>query len=245
MLTAIFTDIHGNREAFEACLAHAQQRRIGGYTFLGDYVGYGADPGFVIDTVQNFVAHGAVALLGNHDSAVSGTTENMNSAAARAIAWTRTQLSDEQIKFLRERPLTHAMGDLFCVHASAANPHVWSYITDAEPALRSFAATSARVTLCGHTHVPLMFRLSASGRLATFEPEAGAAIPCDGDRSLAVIGAVGQPRDHDPRAGYAIYDTEARTLTYQRVPYDISTAAKKIRAAGLPPMLAERLAFGQ
>ena len=245
MLIAILTDIHGNREAFEACLAHARAKDAAGYVFLGDYVGYGADPGFVVDTVMGFVAGGAVALLGNHDSAVGGTTENMNSAAARAIAWTRTQLSDAQIEFLGQRPLTHSDGGHLYVHASAAKPREWDYVTDAEPALRSFAATDARVTLCGHTHVPLLFRLSPNGRLAAFEPDAGAAIPCHQDRTLAVIGAVGQPRDHDPRACYAIYDDEADTLTYWRVPYDIDTAARKIRAAGLPAMLAARLAFGQ
>lgn len=245
MLTAIFSDIHGNREAFEACLAHVRQKDIGGYVFLGDYVGYGADPGFVVDTVADFVARGAIALRGNHDSAVGGTTENMNPAAARAVAWTRTQLSDGQIEFLRQRPLTHSDDDQLYVHASAAKPDEWDYITDADPALRSFAATTARVTLCGHTHMPLLFRLSGNGRLAGFEPDSGAAIPCRDERTLAVIGAVGQPRDHDPRACYAIYDGQADTLTYQRVPYDTDTAARKIRAVGLPAMLAARLAFGQ
>ncbi len=245
VLTAIFTDIHGNREAFEACLAHARQKDAREYVFLGDYVGYGADPGFVVDTVQDLVARGAVALRGNHDSAVAGTAESMNSTAARAIAWTRTQLRDAQIEFLRQRPLTHLEADRLCVHASAAEPHEWDYITDEEAALRSFAATQARVTLCGHTHVPLLFRLSANGRLAAFEPDAGAPIPCHEDRTLAVIGSVGQPRDHDPRACYAIYDDGPGTLTYWRVPYDIDAAARKIRAAGLPAMLAARLAFGQ
>jgi diadenosine tetraphosphatase ApaH/serine/threonine PP2A family protein phosphatase len=245
MLIAIFTDIHANREAFEACLLHAHQNDIARYVFLGDYVGYGADPSFVVDTVIAMAERGAVALRGNHDSAATGTPENMNSMAARAIAWTRAQLSAAQLDFLRRRPLTHSEGDRLYVHASAAAPTEWDYIIDADAALRSFAATDARLTLCGHTHVPLLFRLSANGRLAGFEPAADAAIPCQEDRTLAVIGAVGQPRDNNPDACYAIFDDTAGTLTYMRVPYDIDAAAKKIRAAGLPAMLAARLALGQ
>ena len=245
MLIALFTDIHGNREAFEACLADAGNRNIDRFVFLGDYVGYGADPGFVLDTLRDFVKRGAVALRGNHDSAATGTAESMNSAAARAIAWTRTQLSHEQRDFLRQRPLTHREGDQLYVHASAAVPAAWDYVVDADAASRSFAATDARLTLCGHTHVPLLFRLSANSRLAESEPAANAAIPCRDDRILAVIGAVGQPRDGNPDACYAIFDAAAETLTYIRVRYDIDTAAEKIRAAGLPAMLATRLAFGQ
>ncbi len=245
MLIAIFTDIHGNREAFEACLAHAARRKIDRFVFLGDYVGYGADPGFVVDTVMAFVSRGAIALLGNHDSAATGAAESMNSAAARAIAWTRNQLTATQLDFLRQCPLTHRENGRLYVHASAAAPAEWDYVIDGDAALRSFAATDARLTLCGHTHVPLLFQLSANGRLAGFEPAADVAIPCGGDRTLAVIGAVGQPRDVNPDACYAIFDDVAQTLTYSRASYDIDTAAKKIRAAGLPAMLAARLAFGQ
>jgi diadenosine tetraphosphatase ApaH/serine/threonine PP2A family protein phosphatase len=245
VLIAIFTDIHGNREAFEACLAHARRQPIDRYMFLGDYVGYGADPGFVVDTVKDLVGRGAVALLGNHDSAATGRAENMNSAAAQAIEWTRRQLSPAQIDFLRRRPLIHTDGDRLYVHASADAPQEWDYVLDSGAAERSFAATTARLTLCGHTHVPLLFRLSDGGRAAAFEPTAGAAIPCRDGRMLAVIGAVGQPRDQNPDACYALHDDAAGTLTYVRVPYDIDAAAKKIRAAGLPAMLAARLAFGQ
>jgi len=245
VLIAIFTDIHGNREAFEACLTDVQRQPIDRYVFLGDYVGYGADPGFVVDTVKDFVKRGAVALLGNHDSAATGTAENMNSAAARAIEWTRRQLSPVQIDFLRQRPLTHTEGDCLYVHASADAPREWDYVIDAGAAERSFAATAARLTMCGHTHVPLLFKQSAHGRLAAFAPTAGVAIPCRDGRILAVIGAVGQPRDRNPDACYALHDDAAGTLTYVRVPYDIDAAAEKIRAAGLPAMLAARLGFGQ
>src|SRR6266567_950234 len=128
MLTAILTDIHGNREALEACLARLEPRNVGRYVFLGDYVGYGADPGFVVDTVRDFVARGAIALIGNHDSAATRTRERMNDEAALAIDWTLGQLSAEQIEFLAARPLTAEDGDTLYVHASAAEPAHWDYV---------------------------------------------------------------------------------------------------------------------
>ena len=245
MLTAIFTDIHGNREALEACLASARERNAGRTVFLGDYVGYGADPGFAVDTVMAHVERGAIALLGNHDSAAIGNDESMNEDAERAIAWTRPQLDDRQLGFLRSLPYTAEDGDLLYVHASAALPQLWDYMLDADAAVRSFKATAARVTVCGHVHVPILFYHSPRGRLEGFEPKADAAVPLSHGRWIAVVGAVGQPRDGNPYACYALRDDEADTLTYVRVPYDIDTAAKKIRAAGLPRRLAARLAFGQ
>jgi diadenosine tetraphosphatase ApaH/serine/threonine PP2A family protein phosphatase len=245
VLIAILTDIHGNREALEACLASARRRNAGRTVFLGDFVGYGADPGFVIDTVMPLVERGAVALIGNHDSAAVGNSESMNDDAARAIAWTRTQLDDRQRDFLARLPFTAEDGDRLYVHASAAAPEQWDYMLDANAAMRSFKATAARITICGHVHVPILFQLSRARGLAAFEPPSDTALPLHEGRWIAVIGAVGQPRDGNPHACYALYDDEADTLTYVRVPYDVDTAAKKITAAGLPRRLAARLAFGQ
>jgi diadenosine tetraphosphatase ApaH/serine/threonine PP2A family protein phosphatase len=246
LLTALFTDIHGNREAFEACLAHAVQHPIDRYVFLGDYVGYGADPGFVVDTVRDFVARGAIALLGNHDSAAVGMRTRMNDEAALAIEWTLGQLSAEQIEFLSSCPLTAADGDRLYVHASAAEPARWDYIVDEAAAARCLAATTAERVFCGHTHVPALFHLSATGKLAGFEPVAGVATPLTPQRRwVAVIGSVGQPRDRNPAACYGLYDDVRRELTYVRLPYDIVTAQRKIRDADLPLFLGARLAWGR
>jgi len=246
VLIALFTDIHGNREAFEACLAHAGRRTIDRYVFLGDYVGYGADPGFIVDTVRGFVARGAVALLGNHDSAAIGAPERMNDEATLAIEWTRRQLDSNQLDFLARLSLQVEEDDRLYVHASAAAPARWDYVIDERAAGRSLQATDAAQTFCGHTHVPALFYFTTAGKIAGFDPDAGVAMPLMRKRRwLAVIGAVGQPRDRNPAACYALYDDAVRTLTYVRVPYDIESAARKIRDAGLPPFLSARLALGR
>jgi diadenosine tetraphosphatase ApaH/serine/threonine PP2A family protein phosphatase len=246
VLIAILTDIHGNREALEACLAHAQRRPIDLYVFLGDLVGYGADPGFVVDTVKGLAARGAIVLLGNHDSAAIGVPESMNDMAMLAIEWTRRQLTPDQREFLESLPLTADDGDRLYVHASAASPAAWDYVLDERAAARSLTATGATITFCGHTHLPALFHVTATAKVAAFGPDAGVAIPLTPQRRwVAVIGAVGQPRDRNPAACYALYDDGPRTLTYVRVPYDVDTAARKIRDAGLPPFLAARLALGR
>jgi diadenosine tetraphosphatase ApaH/serine/threonine PP2A family protein phosphatase len=246
MLIALFTDIHGNREAFEACLTDAARRPIDRYVFLGDYVGYGADPGFVVDTVKDFATRGAVTLLGNHDSAAIGMPERMNDDATRAIQWTRRQLKADQLEFLASLPLEAADDDRLYVHASAADPAAWDYVMDERAAGRSLRATDAALTFCGHVHVPALFHTTDAGTTAGVDPDPDVAIPLNAQRRwLAVIGAVGQPRDRNPAACYALYDDAVGTLTYVRVPYDIESAARKICAAGLPPSLAARLALGQ
>jgi diadenosine tetraphosphatase ApaH/serine/threonine PP2A family protein phosphatase len=245
MRIALMTDLHGNREALAACLDHAAQNGIDRYVFLGDYAGYGADPGWVIDTVMDHVARGAIAILGNHDAAVLTDTEDMNESAAAAIDWTRTQLDARQRAFLAELPLLIEEKDRLYVHGSAFEPDQWHYVTDLYAASKSLMATPAHATFCGHTHVPALFHMSMTGKFASFEPVARVDIPLTPQRRwLAVIGSVGQPRDRDPAACYAVLDDERYVLTYVRVPYDIESAARKIAAAGLPAVLGARLFEG-
>ena len=245
MRIALMSDIHGNREALTACLEHAAQNGVGRYVFLGDYAGYGADPGWVIDTVMAEVERGAVALLGNHDAAVLADDVAMNDAAAAAIAWTRTQLDDRQRAFIAGLPLTVEDDDRLYVHASAFEPGEWHYVTELYSAAKSLMATQAHATFCGHTHVPALFHVSMTGKFASFDPVARVEIPLTRQRRwLAVIGSVGQPRDRDPAACYAVLDDERDVLSYVRVPYDIDGAARKIRAAGLPAVLSARLFEG-
>jgi diadenosine tetraphosphatase ApaH/serine/threonine PP2A family protein phosphatase len=245
MRLALMTDIHGNREALEACLDHAAQNGVERYVYLGDYAGYGADPGWVIDTVRAHVGRGALAVLGNHDAAVLTDSHDMNEVAAAAMAWTRTQLDDRQRAFLAGLPLTIEEKDRLYVHASGFEPDEWHYVTELYTAAKSLMATRAHATFCGHTHVPALFHMSMTGKFASFDPVDRVDIPLTRQRRwLAVIGSVGQPRDRDPAACYAVLDDERDLLTYVRVPYDIESAARKIRAAGLPLSLSARLFEG-
>src|SRR5262245_25704720 len=157
MLIALMSDIHGNREAFSACLAHAASYPVDRYVFLGDYVGYGADPGWAVDTVRDHVERGAVAILGNHDEAISTAEVSMNEIAFAAIEWTRDQLEARQREFLSRLPLTVEEEDRLYVHASAWAPGAWPYVTDSLEARQSLEATARRVTFCGHVHVPELY----------------------------------------------------------------------------------------
>ena len=245
MLIALLADIHGNREALTACLADAERAGADRYVFLGDLVGYGADPAWVVDRAAEMVKAGALAVLGNHDDAILNPTDTMNAAASAAIAWTRTQLDEAQRAFLAALPLTAEDGGRLFVHASASAPGKWSYVFSPPEALRSFRATPLRLIFCGHTHLPALF--SEGGRtLQQYH------VPTDDKpialseqhRWLAVLGAVGQPRDHNPAACYGLLDDVRDQLTYMRVLYDVELAARKIRKAGLPEFLAARLAAG-
>ncbi len=245
MRTALFSDIHANREALAACLAHARRIGVDRYAFLGDYVGYGADPEWAVETVARCVEDGAIALLGNHDSAALGRPESMNEVAAQAIAWTRPRLSEDHLRFLAARPLLAEEADRLFVHASAYQPAAWHYVLDVDDAAHNFEATQIPQTYCGHVHRPMLYHLSITAKLARFAPLDGAPIPLSRHRRwLAVLGAVGQPRDGVAAACYAILDDDERALTYHRVPYDAELAAKKIREAGLPDVLATRLLRG-
>ncbi len=246
MRVALFADMHANREAFEACLRQAREDGAEQHFLLGDYVGYGADPEWVVATVMEHVADGGVAVLGNHDNAVADLNESLNVEAQVAMEWTRGELGHAERRFLEELPLIHEDGTLLYVHADASSPKSWRYVTGVEEAARSMMATAAEVTFCGHVHRPALYTMSAAGKVSSFTPVADAPIRLlPRRRWLAVLGSVGQPRDGNPAAAYAILDTERRELTYRRVPYDIDAAAAKIRAKGLPAWLADRLSLGR
>ena len=244
MKLALIADVHANREAFGAVLAHAAAQGAESHAFLRDYVGYGADPGWVVDRVREHVAAGALAVRGNHDAAVvAGPQPSMVADARAVVAWTRERLDAAQLAFLAALPLTRVEGDCLFVHANAWAPAAWAYLEGRSEAARSLAATDRRFTFCGHVHVPMLYHLSATGKAGEFKPSPGTAIPLSSQRRwLAIPGSAGQPRDGDPAACYAVFDTDAHVLTFHRVPYDHAAAARKVRAAGLPERVAERLA---
>jgi predicted phosphodiesterase len=246
MLTAIFSDIHANRQAFEACLAAARAKGAQRIVLLGDYVGYGADPEWVVDRVRELVAQGTIALVGNHDRAVSHHDSHMNLEAQVAIEWTRGELGIEQRHFLNQLPLEHREGEALFVHADASAPQDWNYVLDATGAAQSMQATTAHVTFCGHVHRPAVYTLSSVGKVTTFVPVADVPISLlRGRQWLIVAGSVGQPRDGISASSYLMYDGDRGEVTFCRAPYDVAAASAAIRARGLPHWLADRLLMGR
>jgi len=244
---ALVADLHANREAVGAVLAHAATQGAERYVFLGDYVGYGADPAWVVDRLREHVAAGAVAVIGNHDAAVvQGPQPSMVADARAVVEWTQSRLDRDQLAFLAKLPLTETLGDALFVHANAWAPGEWAYLVGRGEAMRSLLATDRRFTFCGHIHVPMLYHLSSTGRAGDFAPVPGVSIPLSAHRRwLAIPGSAGQPRDGDPAACYAMFDSDDRVLTFFRVPYDHEAAAAKVRAAKLPATLAQRLGGGR
>ncbi len=244
MRIAIIADIHSNLEAFEAVLGHAETGGpIERLWCLGDVVGYGPDPGACIDLLRRY-SH--VSVAGNHDLAAIGRmgTEEFNPVAAEAAHWTTRQLSADGRKYLEEMPFVVKEGDFTLVHGTLRHPE-WEYLLSSEQAQAHFRLQETPYSLVGHSHVPFV-AVEASGR-----PPAMVAL-ADGDelelgeeRLVINPGGVGQPRDGDPRAAYALYESDAHTVALHRVEYDIGATQRKMEAAGLPRYLIERLSHGR
>ncbi|MFZ0029524.1 MAG: metallophosphoesterase [Pseudolabrys sp.] len=202
------------------------------FHFSRRLVGYGADPGFAVDAIMREVDAGAAALLGNHDDAIASGSVGMNSVATEALDWTRIQLNSAQREFLTQLPLTLEEGQRLFVHASAHAPEHWEYVTSVESASRNFMATRAQSTFCGHVHVPALFHLSPTEKIAGFEPVQSVEIPYSRRGAGWPCSArFGQPRDYNPAACYGALD-------------DNETAARKVRDAGLLKILSHRLMDG-
>ncbi|WP_374426419.1 metallophosphoesterase [Tabrizicola sp.] len=246
MRFAVLTDIHANREAFEAVLADVAGHGVDRIALLGDIVGYGADPGWCCDKAEALVAERALCVRGNHDNAAAGAVEAMSPLAKRALDWTAGRLSAGQKAFLAGLPMVEEAEGVLFVHASASQPEAWSYVTSDTRAAPSFRACTAKLILCGHVHVPMLASCDIGGvvREQAFKP--GLPIPLlPSRRWLGVVGSVGQPRDGVAQAAWALVDTGRQELTFRRTPYDAAGAAGKVRAAGLPEELAVRLLVGR
>jgi diadenosine tetraphosphatase ApaH/serine/threonine PP2A family protein phosphatase len=247
MKLALLADVHANLEALTACLEHARELGAEQHAFVGDLVGYGADPVAVIDIVGEHAERGAIVVRGNHEQSVlDADTRSMNRDAGDAADWTRRQLGDAERAFLERLPLVARLGDALFVHASAADPAEYTYVRDAARAAESLAAARAAYVFSGHVHEPALYCAVRPGRTIPFAPFPGVAVSVPPHRQwLAIVGSCGQPRDGRPAACYALADLDRRSLTFFRVPYDYHRAAAKIRAAGLPEVLAWRLERGE
>ena len=251
MKLALLSDIHANVQALQACLVHAHENGAHSFAFLGDLVGYGANPCEVVTTVMGLATQGAWVIQGNHDAmAVHPPTSHVSMGSSTA-EWTHQQLSSEQKIFLQSLPMNAMLDHLMLVHASAHDPEKWRYVDNEQAASHCLKAAqqtndTASHVLVGHVHHQTLYYQGAGRSLMCFTPTPGVAVPLPASRpAVASVGSVGQPRDGDPRAMYAMYDTTAARLTFHRVPYDHVAAAAAIRAAGLPAFFATRLENGQ
>ncbi|CDX11000.1 conserved hypothetical protein [Mesorhizobium sp. ORS 3324] len=246
MRIAILSDIHANREAFDAVLEAVHERAPDQLVLLGDLVGYGPDPVYVVEKAADLVEDGAVCVMGNHDDAVVASRTDMTENARVAIEWTAERLAREHFDFLARLPLSLRSEDRLYVHASAERPEKWLYIRDAAAAERCLSSSDARFIFCGHTHIPAIYYALPGARPIHFSPLGNVAAPLSAlRRHLVVVGAVGQPRDGNPAACFALLDTERREVTMVRVPYDHEETARKVQASGLPAWLGMRLKIGR
>ena len=240
MKYAIIADIHANLEALEVVLEDSKQQNCTHYACIGDVVGYNANPKECLDIIRESAMP---CVKGNHDEYCSGTgtLEGFNPHAAEAVNWTRRQLTEEDRKWLQELKYIRLIASFSMVHATLDGPQRWGYVFDKLAAAASFTYQNTGVCFFGHTHVPVAFvrdSVVRGGTYSKFKVETG-------KKYFINVGSVGQPRDGIPKAAYVIYDMDESTIELRRLDYDIPTAQAKIRAAGLPERLAERLAHGK
>ena len=243
MKVAVISDIHGNRQAFEAVLEAVAASDAAELWCLGDLVGYGAEPDACVELARE---HAAVCLAGNHDLAVTGeiSLEDFSRGASLAAQWTREVIAPENLAFLAELRPQGQESPIGLYHASPRDP-VWEYVLSALLAELCLDVQRHRICLIGHSHVALSF-VRNEGELATGEPRReGALLDIASGEWLLNPGSVGQPRDGDPRASWLLLDLGEETAAFQRAEYDVAGAAAAIRAARLPDSLAERLEYGQ
>lgn len=240
MRIAVLSDIHGNLEAFEAVLADIERIGADAVYSLGDVVGYGANPGACIELVQ---ARAAVSLLGNHDAAVAGLAalEDFNEFARWAVEWTAERLPAWQIEYLAALPCLRREPRFLFAHASPVEPERWHYIHGEADLAEPFAAFAEHVCFVGHSHRPGVYAVGG-GRPAA-RRGGGEEFRAAG-RYLVNVGSVGQPRDRDPRSSYALFDATSDHVEIRRVPYPVELTQQRMRAAGIPAFLVDRLSSG-
>jgi diadenosine tetraphosphatase ApaH/serine/threonine PP2A family protein phosphatase len=238
---AILSDIHGNLEALLAVLEVIDDLDVDGIVCLGDVVGYGANPNEVLEIVRE---RAQATVLGNHDKAAIDPAEEayFNSWAVQAIRWTRDELTEESAEYLRSLPLESVLDDVRLVHASPSDPARWRYVLSPQAAAKEFSTFDESFCFIGHSHVPMIVLRTEVGASELLDGEV--ALPA-GARVLINVGSVGQPRNGDPRACFAVLDLDDRSARLVQVSYDLHTARAKIMEAGLPRFLGDRLLLGQ
>ena len=247
---AVISDIHANLHALYAVMADYQGQQCDAVVCLGDVVGYNAYPQQCLNEIR---AMGCPVVKGNHDEEVVHLENTrMNPIARQAMEWTRSCLDEDSLSWLRRLPLQRIERSKFTmVHSCLDQPQAWNYILNANDATGNFQRQFLPLCFHGHTHQPRVFvwdghhasELQEYWRQLVTEGETLVALQ-PGVKYFINVGSVGQPRDGDPRACYAIYDTDAATVRLRRVEYDVAGAQQAVRAVGLPEYLAERLGTG-
>jgi len=240
VLYAVLGDIHSNLEALEAVLADARHQGVTDFLCLGDIVGYNASPRECVSVVREL---GCVCVRGNHDhyAAFSEPLDDFHPLAAQVLDWTRRQLTAEDVAFLRGLDLQRVVKGVTLVHSTLDMPERWGYVFDTLDAEAHFNYQVTPLCFYGHTHVPVVYE--KEGRVHRRDFDHFTVVL--GRSYFVNAGSVGQPRDGDPRAAYALLDPATRHLDLRRVAYDVETTQAKIRSAGLPERLAHRLALGR
>lgn len=239
MRYGIFGDVHSNLAALEAVLETLAGARVERFLCLGDIVGYGADAQACVARVREL---GPTLVGGNHDWAVAGrlSLEFFNAPARAAIVWTRKVLSRRDIAWLGSLELSTTVDGITLAHSTVHDPGVFDYLQTPYDAYLSFQSLATPHAFVGHSHIPITF---FDGTTITYSVRER--IELEGHRTISNVGSVGQPRDEDPRAACGILDTDTKVLEILRAPYDVEATAGRIRAAGLPALLAERLRLGR
>lgn len=241
MRYAIFSDIHGNLEALRTVLADAEAAAAEAFVCLGDIVGYGPRPSECLSLVREVC--GAI-VAGNHEFAVTNklNTQTFNASAKLAVEWTRAHLSEDELRFLAELPLTARGPGMHIVHGTLLAPELFDYIQSSYEASLSLAGMEDPLCWIGHSHVPVIF-CEENGHVVY---RTGSRYTVSqGRKAIINVGSVGQPRDRDPRASYALYDDGDRQVELRRIPYDVEQVVAQFQDSGLPLSLGERLRVGR
>jgi diadenosine tetraphosphatase ApaH/serine/threonine PP2A family protein phosphatase len=238
---AILGDIHANWPALQAVLADAEEQGANRYACVGDVVGYNADPLPCLEKVRELM--GNTVVRGNHDHYIGtdAPLDGFHPLAAEVVKWTRSQLSETDRAWLRGLPYAKSVATFMMVHGTLDGPEMWGYVFDPLQAEASFAYQMSAVCFFGHTHVPTAFEKAGTVRGGLYS----SLKIFPGRKYYINVGSVGQPRDGDPRAAYALYDMTTGVVELRRVEYDVAEAQAHIRAAGLPERAATRLAAGR
>ena len=241
MKYAFVGDIHGNLDALNAVIDDVKTQHADTILCLGDIVGYGAQPAECVGLIKEKAAH---TVAGNHDLAASGDhpVDEFNEYARAAILWTRDELTTSDKQWLSNLPMLVHFDDFTIVHSSLDNPRNFDYMNSISAAARCFDIMERPLCFFAHTHIPVVFRYLPPDDIK-YELPPKKKTYANG-QMLVNGGSVGQPRNQDPRAAYCIYDSSEHQITFRQVYYDVEAAAEKIREAGLPELLAFRLALG-